>query len=121
MRWKVESGDWTRYRRLTGASEVDFHWGERERKSQSYQESMNAVRQEALDALKSAQENGTTYIILTHGWSTSRRGTTTARSVIRSLMHSPAATPYIIRPECIQHDSVFVAAIRSLKTKHLNQ
>ena len=30
-------------------------------------------------------------------------------------MRSPEATPYIIRRECIQHDSVFVAAIKSAK------
>ncbi len=41
---------------------------------------------------------------------------TTARSVIRGLMRSKAATPYIVRNQCIQHHSCFVAAIRPLKS-----
>jgi hypothetical protein len=73
---------------------------------------MDEVHSEALNALKLAQENGAKYIIFTHAWSTSRLGKTTARSVVRSLMRSPEATPYIVRRDCVQHDTVFVAAIR---------
>jgi hypothetical protein len=67
---------------------------------------MAEVYARALNALKQAQENGTHYIIFTHGASTSRLGKTTARSVIRGLMRGREASPYIVRRECIQHDSV---------------
>src|ERR1035437_9916430 len=50
-----------------------------------------------------------------HGWSTSRPGNTTSRSQVRKLMQSKESTPYIVRRDCIQHDTVFVAAIRPLK------
>jgi hypothetical protein len=113
MRWKVAGGDWTRFRNLPGKKiEVDFHWSESGRERRPYYERMDEVHSEALNALKLAQENGTKYIIFTHGWSTSRLGKTTARSVVRSLMRSPEATPYIVRRDCVQHETVFVAAIR---------
>ena len=72
----------------------------------------------ALDALRDADETGARYVPFTHRWSTSEgwKKTTTARPVVRVLMRSPAATPYIIRRDCIQHYSVSVAAIRPDKT-----
>ena len=68
--------------------------------------------QKAFEALKDAYQQGLSYVIFTHGHSTSRPGQTTARSQIRKLMRSKSATPYMIRSESIQHESVFVAAIR---------
>jgi hypothetical protein len=117
MRWKVESGDWTQFRKLPAAKEVDFHPSESRRESRHYDEIMNEVFNKALDALKCAQKNGTRYVILIHGASTSRLGKTTARSVVRRLMRSRNATTYIVRRECIAHETVFVAAIRPLRMK----
>ena len=65
-----------------------------------------------MKALKDAYGDGLRYVIFSHGSSTSRRGQTTARSVVRNLMRSKDATPYIVRDQCVQHDSVFAAAIR---------
>lgn len=106
-RFKVEGGNWTRFRELPGPiEEVDFHWSQAEGGEwRPYHEKMAAVYDEALKALKRAQENGTRYIILTHGSSTSHIGKTTARSVLRGLMRSSVATPYILRAECIQHNA----------------
>jgi len=117
MAFKQESGAWTRYRKLPSVVEVDFHWsGEgREPGMFGYWDAMGRVHQTALESLEAAQEVGDRYVLFTHGWSTSRQGKTTARSIVRSLMRSPEATPYIIRKECIQHDSVFVAAVRPLR------
>ena len=61
---------------------------------------------------KSFEDPVINFLLITHGWSTSRRGKITARSAVRSLMRSPVATPYIVRSQSIQHTSVFVAAIR---------
>lgn len=107
-------GDWTQYRNLPSVVEVDFHHdGRRDPRVMSYDEVMAGVRHQALEALKSAYEQGRCYVLLIHGWSTSRIGKTTARSTVRDLMRSKEATPYINRRECIQHESVFVAAIRT--------
>lgn len=108
-------GDWTKYRELGNYQEVDFHYSKYDRESGQfipYRERMGKVWQTAFDALKQAQEDGIEYIIFTHGHSTSRRGATTSRSVVRNLMRSKESTPYIISKNCIQHSSVFVASIR---------
>jgi len=113
MNWRNESGDWTGFRKLPGVVEVDFHRSGEEYDG-NYSDMMAGLADEVLGALRDAQQAGVKYVLFTHGWSTSvgwKR--TTARSVVRGLMRSPEATPYIIRRECIQHDSVFVAAIRS--------
>ena len=73
---------------------------------------MENIGHEALDALKSAYENGKQHVIFTHGASTSGPGKTTSRSQVLKLMRSPVATPYIIRGDCVQHATVFIAAIR---------
>lgn len=111
MSFVKDAGNWTHFRSLPGIVEVDFHWvglpG-----GGAYHENMAAVRARALSALCEAQESGLQFVLFTHGRSTSRRGKTTARSQVRGLMRSKDATPYIIRSKCIQHPSVFVAAIR---------
>ena len=110
--WTTEDGDWTRYRSLPLAVEVDFHregWDGRH----LYVDQMQEVRDDALHALERAHELGLNYVIFTHGSSTSGPGKTTARSEVRGLIRSPSATPYINRRECIQHRSVFVAALRA--------
>jgi hypothetical protein len=110
--FKKESGDWTKYRQLKPSREVDFHYSEYGRREIPYEEAMQKVTTDALEALKDTYQSGIHCVIFTHGSSTSRPGKTTARSQVRKLMRSSAATPYIIRSDCIQHESVFVAVIR---------
>lgn len=111
MTFKHETGDWTRYRQLPFAIEVDFHYSGFPREI-DYWDAMANVRAEALQALRDAHALGLGYVILRHGYSTSGPFKETARSQVRGLARSKDSTPYIIRRECIQHDSVFVAAIR---------
>lgn len=110
MRFIYEVGDWIRYRQLPDLIEVDFHWAKME--TGLYHENMQQVWDQALSALIEAHAQRKKFVLFTHGWSTSRIGRTTARSQVRKLMRSRVATPYIARPTCIQHDSVFLAAIR---------
>ena len=98
--WKASSR-WTFHRSEFGPREI------------TYYEAMDQVFDESFEALRSAQASGVRHVLFRHGSSTSRPGQTTARSQVRGLMRSPLATPYIIRSKCIQHESVFVAAIRS--------
>jgi len=117
MKFKRGTGNWTQYRKLQPAFEVDFHERGSVRGSyESYSERMEGVWKESLDALKTAQANGCKYVLFMHGSSTSRPGQTTSRSQVRTLMRSKEATPYVIRNQCVQHNSVFVAVIRPRKT-----
>lgn len=110
------SGNWTQYRTLQPSIEVDFHRNDLGKRDIPYGVAMDKIRDEVLESLKSAYNEGKGYVLLIHGHSTSRPGKTTTRSVIRALMRSKEATPYIIRNKCIQHQSVFVAAIRANKS-----
>ena len=110
--FKKGYGDWTQYRKLPQAIEVDFHYSDFGPREVPYDEAMDAVWTTAFEAIQKAYNQGVQYVIFRHGWSTSRRGNTTTRSQIRKLMRSRDATPYIRRSACIQHESVFVAAIR---------
>jgi hypothetical protein len=109
--FKQEGRNWVDYRKLPGLVEVDLHWADQPGGG-AYWENMQEVHNVALHSLQEAFEQGAQWVLFTHGWSTSHRGKTTSRSVVRSLMRSPAATPYIVRRESIQHYSVFVARIR---------
>lgn len=119
---RIETGDWTNYRSLPGSIEVDFHfsdygwrdYGQRDYgpRETSFFEYMANAEALALDSLKKAHGRGLGYVIFTHGHSTSRPGRQSARSEVRAVMRSKAATPYIFRRNSIQHNSVFVAAIR---------
>ncbi|HEY8034497.1 MAG TPA: hypothetical protein VIF37_02785 [Methylobacter sp.] len=113
--FKKESGDWKKYKLLASSTIVDFHFVNDPFPTGSFYENMDQAYQRSLDELKNAQQDEISYVIYTHGHSTSRRGRTSARSQIRKLMRSKDATPYIIRSKCIQHPSVFVAAIRPSK------
>jgi hypothetical protein len=94
---------------------VDFHFS-RDETVGSFYENMESVREITLDALeKGYADPDVKYILFTHGWSTSRRGQTSVRSVVRGVMRSSEATPYIDRRRSIQHDSVFVAALKPQK------
>lgn len=105
-----ENGNWTDYRKLPNYLEIDLHRGEG---YGGYSEQMEEIREDALKILAKAQDEGKQYVIFCHGHSTSRIGQTTTRSVIRSVMRSKEATPYIVRSKSIQHYSVFVATIKS--------
>lgn len=109
-RFYCEAGDWVKYRQLPDLIEVDFHWQEMERGL--HYENMQQVWDQALRALTEAYTQKKKFVLFTHGSSTSRIGKTTARSQVRKLMRSKIVTPYINRSACIQHDSVFLAAIR---------
>lgn len=121
MAFKKGTGDWTEYRKLDGVTEYDFHRSEENGVSSEgwrpYAERMEAVYSETLEKLKDAQQAGKKFVLFTHGSSTSRPGKITSRSQIRAVMRSKVSTPYIIRKECIQHGSAFVAAIRQLPEK----
>jgi hypothetical protein len=109
---KKGTGDWTLHRG-EGVREVDFHRSSEATQSQFHDlQVMEKVRGDALAALKTAYERGDKAVLFTHGWSTSRPGQQSSGSVIRSLMESEEAEPYICHSECIQYESVFVAAIR---------
>jgi hypothetical protein len=111
------SGDWTVYRSqcsLSPDDEIDLHFGRRNRFEMTYSEVMGDVEERVERCLKEAQRKGRSYLMFRHGGSTSRPGRMTARSVVRGFMRSKAATPFIERKHCIQHDSVFVAKLRPL-------
>lgn len=109
------SGDWTEYRKLQPSMEVDFHPPDVPCQDRPWhQRGLNEgeVWDRSMEALKKAQEQGYAYVLFRHGHSTSGPFRTTARSIVRKLMRGKEATPYIVRRNCIQHESVFVAAIR---------
>jgi hypothetical protein len=111
---KKEFGDWRAYRRrlsLTINDEVNLHFGRRELGT-SYHEVMAEVESIVAGTLAKAHADGREWVMYIHGWSTSRPGKTTARSVVRQFMRSKDATPFIVRSECIMHDTVFIAKLR---------
>lgn len=110
--FKTACGDWKDFRNLPNHTEIDFHHTEGECPEDVFHERMDKSYRQALSGLKIAYEEGKQYLILIHGWSTSRPGATTFRSQIRKLMRSKDAMPHIVRSRCIQHDTCFVAAIR---------
>src|SRR5262249_44824132 len=117
--FKKGSGDWTQYRKLLFLIECNLHGRTNRARADdrnlvkiSHEEKMNAVYNNALVTLRNAYEQGVHWVLFTHGTSTFGRGKTTAGSVVRQLMRSPEATPYLLRRECIEHEAVFVAAIR---------
>ena len=85
-----EHGNWVSYRErfgLSEADEIDLHFGRRD-PSVSYYDVRADVEQLVRDSLRRAQENGRQFVMFVHGWSTSRPGQTTARSVVRRFMRS---------------------------------
>lgn len=109
--FRTESGDWTRFRALK-PREFDLHrceWGRRE---VPYWVAMQEVRDDTLAELVAAQKSGAEWLLIRHGGSTSGPGKTTARSVVRRIMRSSSATPFIVRRDCVQHEMVFLARIQ---------
>jgi len=114
---KREQGNWVHYRERFGLSkedEVDLHLGPRDRRVR-YDEVMGDVERLVKERLRDAQQNGRPYLMFIHGWSTSRPGQATARSIVRGFMRSREATPFIVKAHSIQHETVFVAKIRPLR------
>jgi hypothetical protein len=62
----------------------------------------------------SEQNKGKEWVLFTHGSSTSRRGRTSRRSVLRKFMSSREASQYIIKRESYQDESVFMARAKPL-------
>jgi hypothetical protein len=113
---KREQGNWVDYRQRLGlseADEIDLHFGRRDRNEASYDDVMGDVATRVEGALRKAQQEGRAHVMFIHGRSTSRPGQTTARSIVRGFMRSKEATPFIVKTECIQHPTVFIAKIRS--------
>lgn len=110
--FKKHIGNWLELRG-GGVQEIDLHVEEARTRRVSYVEVMAETYREALEALKQGQAEGVAKILFVHGRSTSGPGKTTKRSVIRGLMRSPEATPYIVRSACIQHETAFLAVLRS--------
>jgi hypothetical protein len=102
-------GDWGHLAAISGMR-VDLHFGRGE--PGQFWDNMAEVAGIVMTALRDAQARGVRYVIFTHGYSTSRPFQTTARSIIRGIMRSKESTPFIIKSRCMQHESVFVAAIR---------
>src|SRR6185369_6616919 len=113
-----ESGDWKRFRSLPDLVEVKLPLAdEPERMNpgpcEEPRESFAAeVHRRTLEALQAAHRDHKQFVMFVHGSPPIRRGRTTSRSIVRALMRRRSATLYIVRSECIQHEAVFVAAIR---------
>jgi hypothetical protein len=113
MALKSYNGNWTDLRTMfPGAIEVDYHRDASSPDGLSYNDRMAQTRSGAIELLHQAWEHGAPAVMFRHGRSTSRRGATTHRSQIRAAMRSKEATPFLLRSQCVQHDSVFVAVIR---------
>lgn len=113
FKFKCYHGDWTDLRKYS-PREVDFHFGDG--MNVAYWELMDEVKNQVLDALKLAQDDGAPYVLFRHGSSTSHMGKTTARSVVRGIMRDKEATPFIDRRKCYRHETVFLACIRPAKS-----
>jgi len=112
---KRELGNWEMYRQrfgLSPADQLDLHFGRRDH-SVSYDQVMADVEDLVIESLRKAQQSGRAYVMIIHGNSTSRPGQTTARSVVRRFMRSKEATPFVVKADCIQHPTVFVAKVRA--------
>ena len=114
--FEKESRDWMEYRRLPGIRELDLHFSGNRSEARDwapYHERMDDIYYLVLQNLRELKDEGSAlYLLIKHGSSTSRPGKMTSRSQVRKLMRSSDATPYIVRSQSIQHDSVFVAALR---------
>src|SRR5437016_1581990 len=98
--FQQESGNWIEFRsrfNITSDREIDLHFGRRDPFEKSYVDVMSEVAERVREALIEAQRHGDEYVMFRHGWSTSRPGEMTARSVVRGFMRSKEATPFIVR------------------------
>jgi hypothetical protein len=108
-------GDWRDLRKQHPERvEIDFHRGRRPY-DKPYWECMNEVGIETFDAIKDAYQRGVPYLLIGHGYSTSRPFHTSARSVVRSVLRSKKVTPFVDRKNCVQHPACFLVALKPRK------
>ena len=107
--FKKIKGDWKDLAN-TADIKVNLHFGRGE--PGQWSNNMAEVSGIVTKTLRDAQAEGCRHVIFMHGYSTSRPFQTTARSIVRAIMRSKESTPFIIKSQSMQHDSVFVAAIR---------
>lgn len=113
--FKKHVGDWTALRQLPGKLlEFDLHRSTGEPCDIPYEDRMKAVHDDTLEALQVAQAAGVDWLLITHGYSTSRGNNTTSQSIVRKLMRSKQSTPYVVKTESIQAGTVFAACIRKV-------
>lgn len=103
-------GDWQKFKGPSYVLEIDLHFGRGE--PGSFDENMGEVENIVISALRDAQDCGFQYVKFVHGHSTSGPSKTSARSVVRGIMRDKESTPFIIKSQSIQHESVFMAAVR---------
>ena len=101
-------GDWTILKDIANMHYVDLN----DLEGRNFYEKMAWVHKLVMQALKNAQSKGVDYVMFNHGHSFSGSYIMTARSMVRSIMSSKEAAPYIVKKKSIQHKSVFVAAIK---------
>jgi hypothetical protein len=94
---------------------VDFHWAG-SAPGVSHAKKVRDCYGESLSALQSAHERGLAWVVFMQGSSTSGRSKDSCRSVIRELLQSPAATPYVDRARCFSNSSITAVAIRQGRT-----
>ena len=117
MMFEQGQGDWKEYRvrfHLTAEDEIDLHFGRRSAPELSYAGAMHQVEALVEERLLRARLEGRPHLMFLHGRSTSNgwKGAT-ARSVVRGFMRSRKATLLIERKVCVQHETVFVAKVRT--------
>lgn len=96
MKFKFETRNWIDYRALPGIVEVDFHFAPHDSLG-TFHENMQKGRERTLIALVNAHRNCNSYVLFTHGKSTSGPGRMSMRSVVRGVMRSKEVTPFILR------------------------
>jgi hypothetical protein len=65
-----DESNWVEFRKLPNLLERDFHWSDGQREV-PYWEAMAEVELVALETIRDAYTRGLSYVLLTHGWSTS--------------------------------------------------
>ena len=112
-KFKTGFGDGREWKNHPKSSVTDFHYGKDH--GMEHWELVERWHKETMDALIKAQKEGCDYILFSHGSSSSRQGWQTARSEVRKIMHGKEGTPFIIRKNCIDYGSSFLAAIQPKK------
>jgi len=108
--FKTGSGDGREWRNHPKTFVEDYHDGPEH--GIPYWEHLIIWHKRTMEALIKAQKEGYEYILFTHGSSTSWQGNQTARSEVRKIMRGKKGTPFLIRKNCIDYGSSFLAAIR---------
>lgn len=115
-RFSKVTGAWVELR-APNQAELDLHLkpevqGEHGSRHQSFEQNMQDAYDLTLQALKDAVEESQDSLLVVHGKSTSGIGRRSSRSVVRALMRSKEATPYIVRTKSLEHETAFLACLR---------